>query len=332
MEAFHSSLDGQSSLPPFDSSGHLPVGIHDCSLDALARATRFNSHRRKLWSQLISFLAWPILSRRFSHAYIGGGFASNHAEPRDIDVVLETSKPFGAESMAAVERFFAIGLDQVETVYGVHLHFWMQNGPSGLTDYRAFFQYLRPTPPSINASCGIARISLTAPSILGQLRSHLRGEWRAESNQTSLELTATRDQLGEEARRMQGVMGQLALMGQYTPKMVILTDTEGRVEWVNESFVETCGYTLRELRGTKPGTILQGAKSDPATVEILRHAVRSMRDCDCRIINYTKDGTPYPVHISMGPVFNDGKPEGFLAVEEVLSEARQGATAAGLPS
>src|ERR1700693_1492020 len=98
-------------LPAFDSSGSLPLGIHDCTLDDLAVATGFNDHRRKMWLQLASFLAWPILIKQFSYAYFGGGFVSNAAAPSDIDVILETAKPFGPDALLAVSRFFAFGIE-----------------------------------------------------------------------------------------------------------------------------------------------------------------------------------------------------------------------------
>jgi len=101
-------------------------------------------------------------------------------------------------------------------------------------------------------------------------------------------------------------------------EMLVLTDGEGRVEWVNEAFSRMCGYTLEELRGQRPGRLLQGAKSDPAAVALLRDAVNSFQACDCRIVNYRKDGTPYQVLISLRPVFVGGRLDGFFAVEREI--------------
>jgi PAS domain-containing protein len=38
---------------------------------------------------------------------------------------------------------------------------------------------------------------------------------------------------------------------------VVISDVEGRIEWVNASFEKMSGYT-RELIGVKPGSLLQG--------------------------------------------------------------------------
>ena len=123
----------------------------------------------------------------------------------------------------------------------------------------------------------------------------------------------------EEMKQLCEIMAELALEGDYWADMVILTNTEGRIEWVNEPFVQACGYSLGELRGKKPGDLLQSPKSGGAAIEMIHHAVHTVSECDCRIINYRKDGSTYPVYVSLGPVFNHGTHEGFLAVEHDLS-------------
>jgi len=299
-------------LSGFDESGNLPVGIHACSIEDLANLVRFNEHRRKMWRQLACFLSWPSLTQRFRHAFIGGGFISTKAAPSDIDVVLEAASPYGPEAFASVARFFAVGLERIEHLHGVHLQFWMQGAPSGLSDYRVFFQYDRTDDFShvLNRSRGIVRVSLDEPDMLDNLRRYIRGEESPDAVATV--------SLREEAEKLQGVKRHLALMSLDASQVVIVANREGRVEWVNTPFVKTCGYTLDEVRGKKPGKILQGPGSDAATVRRLHEAVQSGRECDCRIVNYRKDGTPYLVRISMEPIFADNGLEGFVAIEEDL--------------
>ncbi len=61
----------------------------------------------------------------------------------------------------------------------------------------------------------------------------------------------------EQARKMGDVMAELAFMGEYAEDMVVLIDSGGRIEWVNEPFVRTSGFTSEELRGRKPGMVLK---------------------------------------------------------------------------
>jgi TetR/AcrR family transcriptional repressor of nem operon len=119
--------------------------------------------------------------------------------------------------------------------------------------------------------------------------------------------------------KIKTIFAELALMSKYAEEMIVLTDAQGRVKWVNAAFVRTCGYTLQELRGKTPGSVLQGPKSHPQAVDQIRQAVHAARPCECQMINYKKDGSTYPVHISLGPIFSEGKLGGFLAVENDLS-------------
>ena len=59
----------------------------------------------------------------------------------------------------------------------------------------------------------------------------------------------------------------LALVASKTDNAVIITDREGKIEWVNDGFERISGYTLEEASGRKPGHLLQGPDTDPETVE-----------------------------------------------------------------
>lgn len=133
-------------------------------------------------------------------------------------------------------------------------------------------------------------------------------------------IAATNRGRPEAARKRQETMAELVLMGEYATEMIVLTDAEGRVEWVNESFTRLSGYSLEELLGKKPGGVLQGRDSNRESVRMLHQAVQSAQTCECQIVNYKKDGSPYSVHISLGPVLSVGHLAGFLAVQNDLSE------------
>lgn len=97
------------------------------------------------------------------------------------------------------------------------------------------------------------------------------------------------------------------------------TDAEGLVVAINPAFVELCGYTFQEVRGRKPGGMLQGVDSDPQAVAELRNAIAQVKSCEVEIINYHKDGSPYRVRIEMEPIREaDGTLSGFRATETKL--------------
>jgi PAS domain S-box-containing protein len=304
-------------LPDFDASGHLPVGIHAGTLHALYRIVRFNEHRRKMWLQLSSFLIEPVIRHKFTAVYIGGGFVSTKAHPSDIDVVLETASPYGPEAFEAVAPFFVTGLDKIEMIYGVHLQFWMRGAPSGLSDYRTFFQYDRPSnfTPVLNRSRGIVRVDLTPAGTLNRLRRYIRGENTSLVPITGAAVPRTP---ADEIESLHGIKRTLGIMSMNSSKMVVLTDPQGLIECVNECFVRTCGYTLEEARGQRPGQLLHGPASDRETVQRMRAAMADGQEFTFQIVNYRKDGTPFAVEVMLSPLFEGGELVGFLAVGEDL--------------
>jgi hypothetical protein len=152
-------------LPPFTYHGHLPEGVHDTTFEELHQRLVFNPHRQVLWGRLQEFMAWVLATQTFSHAYIDGGFITNKANPEDIDVILQTRAGYGPEAFVAMEPFFVMGMDAIHEKFSVHLHFWCEGFPGGVSDFRRFFQYLRPqdaAPLGLKegAKKGIVRIKL----------------------------------------------------------------------------------------------------------------------------------------------------------------------------
>jgi PAS domain S-box-containing protein len=105
------------------------------------------------------------------------------------------------------------------------------------------------------------------------------------------------------------------------PDGLVATGPDGRVEWVNPAFTAMCGFTLDELKGRKPGSLLQGPDTDPAAVGRIREALRAGRECRETLVNYHKDGTRYRVDVRISPVLDDdGRPLWFVAREQKLPE------------
>ena len=143
--------------------------------------------------------------------------------------------------------------------------------------------------------------------------------------------TINQQQIEWEKKKLETI-AELILEGKNTTEMVVLADTAGKIVWANEAFVRTTGYTLEDCRGKKPGWLVRGPASDPVAIEMLDYTLLSESECECRSIDYRKDGTPYSVLISLGPVFTEGRLAGFLAIEKVLCvEEKQLATAIGGP-
>lgn len=106
---------------------------------------------------------------------------------------------------------------------------------------------------------------------------------------------------------------------------VIVTNATGITQYVNQAFTLNTGYTLGDMVGRTPGSVLQGPASDPAAVQVLRDAVQSCTGCmGVEIVNYRKDGTPFAVRLDIEPVRDAaGQVVEFVSVQTEVSELRQ---------
>jgi two-component system sensor histidine kinase/response regulator len=124
-------------------------------------------------------------------------------------------------------------------------------------------------------------------------------------------------------RRSEKEMRKLALVASRTDNAVIITDAAGVVEWVNEGFTRITGYSAEEAIGKKPGKLLQGPASDPATVQHIRYQLSQNRGFTAELVNYAKGGRAYWVAIDVQPIYDRrGRVTNFIAIERDISQQK----------
>lgn len=122
------------------------------------------------------------------------------------------------------------------------------------------------------------------------------------------------------ARLRASILSAAATTPQEAPPALVVTDAGGCIVWINEAFTVMCGYSLDELRGRKPGHVLQGPDTDADTVKRIRSAVAGRRPCHEEIVNYHKDGHAYRADVRISPILDDAnEPVYFVARERVLA-------------
>ena len=145
-------------------------------------------------------------------------------------------------------------------------------------------------------------------------------------------LLVTLGQLTDAARTQrryradQAELARLSRVASETTNGVIITDAEGRVEWINDGFTRLSGYTLDELRGRKPGKLLQGEGTDPQAAARIGAAVARGEPFQVDMLNYSRDGRAYWVRIQGNPLCDDrGALQGFMAIESDVTREKQDA-------
>ncbi|MEM9364570.1 MAG: PAS domain S-box protein [Planctomycetota bacterium] len=115
----------------------------------------------------------------------------------------------------------------------------------------------------------------------------------------------------------------LSLVANETDNSVIITDQNGLIEYTNPGFTRLTGHSAQEALGKKPGRLLQGPHTDPATVERIRSHLKRREPFYDEILNYTRDGEPYWISLAINPVFDEsGQLRRFISIQANINDTK----------
>jgi PAS domain S-box-containing protein len=116
----------------------------------------------------------------------------------------------------------------------------------------------------------------------------------------------------------------LSLIAEKNINAVVICNNEGKIEWVNASFVKMSGYGVDELIGKKPGPLLQGPETNPQTTEYLSAQIKKGEPFSCEIVNYSKTRQKYWVKVQGQALYNKwGEISRYFAIEEDITEMKE---------
>ena len=117
-------------------------------------------------------------------------------------------------------------------------------------------------------------------------------------------------------RRAELELRKMALVVEQIPSVVVITDLEGRIEYVNPRFTELTGYTLDEVAGQNP-RILKSGYTRPEHYKVLWETVRSGHEWHGLFQQRRKDGTTYEEEATIRPMRDEqGRITHYLKVGE----------------
>ena len=109
----------------------------------------------------------------------------------------------------------------------------------------------------------------------------------------------------------------------HTSFMVVMTDTQGKIKWVNQSFEKMTGYAFSEVKDKTPRSILQGKDTSKIASEYMSRMMKDGKPFVCEVLNYTKQGIPYWIHLESKPLLNQqGKIMGHFAIMREISKEK----------
>ncbi len=107
---------------------------------------------------------------------------------------------------------------------------------------------------------------------------------------------------------------------EYSPASVIITDAEGRIEYVNPRFTVFTGYASDEVIGRKT-SMLQSGNTDQSVYQGLWRTISSGGAWRGRLLNRRKSGDVYWEDTWIAPIRNDaGRITHYVAVKEDVTE------------
>lgn len=121
----------------------------------------------------------------------------------------------------------------------------------------------------------------------------------------------------QEARR-------LALIAENANDSVMLLDSNNRIQWANEAFTRTTGFSFEEAVGKNPCDLLgvhTPAREDQSEIELGRKRAEAFR---MELRSRRKDGSLIWLDTNQVPVFDEqGALEAYIAVERDITAAKK---------
>jgi PAS domain S-box-containing protein len=123
-----------------------------------------------------------------------------------------------------------------------------------------------------------------------------------------------------ESRQTEAAREMLMTAIEQSGEMVVITSTEGIIQYVNQAFEKVSGYTRQEVIGRNP-RILKSGKHDEAFYHQLWATISKGNTFKGRMVNKRKDGTFYTEDAAISPVCNAaGTIVNYVAVNRDITE------------
>ncbi len=119
-----------------------------------------------------------------------------------------------------------------------------------------------------------------------------------------------------EARKLSSAVEQ-------SPASVVITETDGTINYVNEKFTQLTGYSREEVIGQKPSVLKSGELSESVYAE-LWETVLSGKAWTGEFHNKRKDGSLFWEIAMIAPIIGpDGEIEKIVALKEDITERKE---------
>lgn len=142
-----------------------------------------------------------------------------------------------------------------------------------------------------------------------------------KANDKYLTLSVIRD-ITERKRAEEQIRLQSSAL-QAAANAIVITDSDGVINWVNQAFTHLTGYSQDEVVGRKP-SLLKSGKHDEAYFKELWETILSGNVWHGEMTNLRKDGSLYVEEQTITPVLgDDGKITNFIGIKQDITDRKR---------
>lgn len=126
-----------------------------------------------------------------------------------------------------------------------------------------------------------------------------------------------------ERKAFEERLNVLSLTVEQSPESIVITNLDAEIEYVNESFLRTTGYTLAELIGRNP-RLLRSEETPPETYSAMWQALLAGEPWKGEFTNRRKDGSLFVEFALVAPIRqSDGRITHYVALKEDITEKKR---------
>ncbi len=104
-----------------------------------------------------------------------------------------------------------------------------------------------------------------------------------------------------------------------SPVTIVITDIDGKIEYVNPHFTELTGYAYEEAIGQNP-RLLKSGETPPEVFEKLWATIKAGETWEGEILNKSKDGSLFWEHTVITALRDEGVITNYVAIKENITE------------
>lgn len=352
---YKEALDEVLAVFIMDSQGIITYANEAiCALSQYSKEELIGHHKSILHPEFKSSLESDTFWGTIQSGEVWKGEIQNRAKDDSIYWLNITFVPFKGKD-GNVTQYLAISSDITEQkTKSIDLELFFELSQDYLTvaNKNGFFEKVSPsfyrslgyTEEEIMSNSGAALVIEEDLPLRDQLREKMfRGEGvkdfelRYQCKDGSIKVLSWNSSPNEQTGKLYGIArditaskkiieenNRLSWVAKGTDNIVVITNPEGQIEWVNDPFEHLTGYTLDEVLGKKPGSFLQYEGTDPKTSQAMKLAISNRQVFKGEIRNRAKNGREYWLELSINPIFNNhNELINFIAIESDITEKKE---------